>query len=597
MAGALAGAWVAPSTPLWVAVAAMAVWGLGRRSRWSWFLLVPAIFLVTSASATRATAGLDFPDAGEFDGWVTLVDDPRASGPIGVRVTVRAGDRRLIATAHGAVGGRLDDALAGERVRLAGTVRPVGRDDVRSIRRHVVGRITVAEVPGFAEAAPVAAGANIVRRALADGASSLSRVDHALFLGMVIGDDRGQDAVTADDFRAAGLGHLLVVSGQNVAFVLAVAMPVAGRFRPGGRALLLLVLLGLFAVMTRFEPSVLRATVMAGVAIGSSALGRPTDGRAGLSWAVTALLVIDPFLVGVVAFQLSAAATAGIVWMSGPIAARLPGPAWLRVPVATTVAAQLAVSPLLIAIFGPMPLASLPANVLAGPASGAVMIWGCTAGLLAGLLGGTAATVLHWPTTALLWWVGEVARAAAVAPAATLDGPALALITVAIGVALLRGSRLAGRGSAAVITVVCAVAMFSAPTPAPGLHVLGDGVTIVNHGDRSIVVLDDPGPARYVLERLRLAGVRRPELVVAIDGDRADADAVLALRDRFGPLPIAAPPLHSVPGGRRVGPGQIIDAAGIRVEVLDVTPRMTLAVAADGGARAAMVGADASGAG
>ena len=54
-----------------------------------------------------------------------------------------------------------------------------------------------------------------------------------------MGDDRDQGAVVADDFRAAGLGHLLVVSGQNVAFVLAVAMPVAGRLRPAGRALVL----------------------------------------------------------------------------------------------------------------------------------------------------------------------------------------------------------------------------------------------------------------------------------------------------------------------------------------------------------------------
>ncbi len=186
-------------------------------------------------------------------------------------------------------------------------VRPVPSTDERSISRHVVGRIAVAEVGDVLEAArsrdlPTPFGARSI-----GGAESLDRTDRPLFLGMVIGDDRDQSATTADDFRAAGLGHLLVVSGQNVAFVLAVAMPVVGRFRPAGRAVTLFAILGLFAVTTRFEPSVLRATAMAGFGIGSAALGRPVDGRVGLSWACAGLLVVDPFLVRVVAFQLSAA--------------------------------------------------------------------------------------------------------------------------------------------------------------------------------------------------------------------------------------------------------------------------------------------------
>ena len=218
------------------------------------------------------------------------------------------------------------------------------------------------------------------------GADSLNRADKAIFLGMVIGDDRGQTAVVADNFRAAGLGHLLVVSGQNVAFVLAVVAPLAGRFRPAFRALWLFATLLIFAVITRFEPSVLRAVAMAGAGVGSSVLGSPIDGKRALSCAVAALLLIDPFLVRLVAFQLSVAATAGIVWWSAPLGERLVGPAWLRVPFATTAAAQLAVSPLLLGLFGPLPLASLPANLLAGPVSGAVMVWGCTGGLFAGVM-------------------------------------------------------------------------------------------------------------------------------------------------------------------------------------------------------------------
>lgn len=572
--GAVVGAWSGIGGPWWLVAVAIGVAWRWRRRPVGPALAAVAVLVLAGTAADRAHTALDFPDAGRFDDWVTLVDDPRSSGPAGVRVTVRWQRRLLVASAHGGASGRLDDALAGERVRLTGTIRPVAADDHRSIHRHVVGRITVDAVGESVGASPVAGSVNTVRRTLDRGAATLSDDDRALFLGMVIGDDRGQGPVVADDFRAAGLGHLLVVSGQNVAFVLAVAMPVAGRLRPAGRALVLLLLLGLFAVMTRFEPSVLRATAMAGLGIGSAALGRPADGRAGLSWAVAGLLVIDPFLVHVVAFRLSAAATAGIVWLSGPLATRLPGPDWLRIPVATTVAAQLAVSPVLVAVFGPIPLASLPANVAAGPVSGAVMIWGCTAGMVAGVLGGTAASIVHWPTEAMLWWIAGVARVAAAAPAARLDGWALVVLGVAVGAALLRRTRAVGGASALVSGVVCVLSVVGAPVPAPGVHHLGEGVDIVQAGRGTVVVLDDPGPPQRVLEVVRTAGVRRPVLLVAVDGDRADADATLALVERFGPLPIAAPPLHRVPGARTMHDGRTVDVEGITLEFVDVEPRL-----------------------
>lgn len=569
--GAVLGAWLAPPVAWPIALGAVGILSMGRRRS---LVVGVAVFLLASGASTHATRSMDFPVADTFDGWVTLVDDPRASGPVGVRVTVRSGRRRLVASAHGPAAGRLDDRLAGEQVHLRGTVRPVSRTDERSLDRHVVGRITVDELVDDRGAAPLLAGTNEVRRRLANGAASLSRADQALFLGMVIGDDRDQTAVTADDFRAAGLGHLLVVSGQNVAFVLAVAMPVAGRLRPAGRAVVLFAVLAVFATLTRFEPSVLRAVAMAGVGIGSTALGRPVEGRRGLSLALAGLLLVDPFLIRVVAFQLSASATAGIVWLSAPLGERLPGPGWLTVPFATTVSAQLAVAPVLVGIFGPMPLAALPANVLAGPASGIVMIWGCTGGLVAGVLGGTAAEVLHLPTRGLLWWIGGVARVSAAAPPAMLGAAGLATLGVAVVVAVV--ARRWGATAAVVVVLVCLHSVRSAAAPVPGIASLGDGV-VVAHRDRSVIVLDDPATPRRVLERLREQGVRRPVLIVARDGDRADAEAVLALHERFGAVPVAAPPLHRVPNGRTVRPEQEIAAGGFTVVIAAVEPRLEIA--------------------
>ena len=317
------------------------------------------------------------------------------------------------------------------------------------------------------------------------------------------------------------------------------------------------------------------ATAMAGVGIGSAALGRPVNGRSALSWACAGLLLVDPFLVRLVAFQLSASATAGIVWLAQPLAERLPGPAWLRVPLSTTAAAQLAVSPVLVSIFGPLPLASLPANLLAGPASGAVMIWGATGGLVAGVFGGTVASVIHLPTRMLLWWVDGIAGLAALAPPATLGAGSLFVLGGLLAAALLARNR---PPAGAVIGIGAALvawsAMVNAPSPPPGSVVVGDGVTMVQADSGAVIVLDNPRSARAVLEQVRSSGARAPSLVVALDGDRADADAVVALRDRYGPIAIAAPPLHRVPGARTVAVGQLIVVGGTRILVEAVEPRL-----------------------
>ncbi len=527
-------------------------------------MLALAAAALCSTLGSHALTGLDPPDTGPVDTWVTLTSDPRSFGSFGVRAGARWEGRRVAVIAHGPTAGRLDDALAGERLRITGRFRAASSSNQWARWRHEVGTISIESIRATRPGSPVTRLANGARRTLTDGAASLDRDDRAVFLGMVIGDDRAQTAVTADDFRAAGLGHLLVVSGQNVAFVVAILMPLVGRLRPGPRLLVLLAALAFFALLTRFEPSVLRAVAMAGVGLGASAVGSPVDGRRALSAAVTVLLVVDPFLVHVLAFRLSAAATAGIVWISQPLTDRLRGPMALRVAVATTVAAQLAVSPLLVLTFGPMPLASLPANLLAGPASGPIMMWGCTAGILAGIIGGPMASVVHWPTDVLVSWVRWVAHQAALAPSATLGPVALLVAGAAVGV-VVRGRRLGRLFAVVVIAAVIGASIAAVPQLPRGWSVIGAGVTVVVSEGHTVLVLSDPNRPADVVELVREAGVRRVVAIIATDGDAADARAVRALVDRYGTETVLAPPLHRVPGASSVHPGTARQVAGLMV--------------------------------
>ena len=603
-AGAAAGSWLLLPVPLpaALALAGLCLW---RPSP----VLVLAVFMaLTSALGTRALAGLAEPPAGPLDAWVTLLDDPRPLGVRGVRATVRHDGQRLEAQAFGAAAARLDNLLAGERVRVSGTMRATSLDWHRW--RHIGATITVETVGDTAPAAPVAGFANRVRRLLAEGAHSLSEDHRALFSGMVYGDDRDQRARLADDFRAAGLGHLLVVSGQNVAFVLALAAPMASRLRPGVRLVVLAGLLGVFAVLTRFEPSVLRAVTMAGVAVASAALGRPEVGRRTLAWAVAGVLTVDPFLVRSLAFQLSVCATAGLLWITPPLAETLRGPRPLRLAVATTAGAQLAVMPLLVAVFGRVPLASLPANLIAGPAAAPVMMWGLTGGVAAGVVGGWPAWLIHRPTALLLWWVRSVAAAASTAPPAVLGAGGAA--TVGAGVALVLAARLLRHGSspcslasegertaspasskdgpqrsgrlrvmamlgAATVAAAFSLSLLHAAAPplgwsqAAGARVFSDGAVLV-------LVLERPGSPERVLQSLREAGVRRVDLVVAAAGGAADARAVLALVDRFPAAVVVAPPMHRVPRARTVRRGAVIRVGPAVVNVVAEDPALVVAV-------------------
>jgi len=185
--------------------------------------------------------------------------------------------------------------------------------------------------------------------------------------------------------------------------------------------------------MTRWEPSVLRACVMAGLVMLARWLGRPADAGRVLAYAMTVLLVVDPFLLFSVGFLLSCGACAGIAVASAPIERWLRGPVWFREALAVTTAAQLGVAPVLLATFGTLPLVALPANLVAAPFVGPLTIWGLVVSAIGGMTGPAVARWLQLPTLAMLRSIELVARTAAGVPLA-VDPPTAIALTAAIGV-------------------------------------------------------------------------------------------------------------------------------------------------------------------
>lgn len=413
MAGCVAlGAWSSSPVPVAAGVAVLAG---GFAMRFPAVACVGAGLLAAGLGA-RAWDGLDGVSTRRVTGIATLVDDPDDIG-YAVRAIVRLDGQRLQAYAHGGAAGSLLNRLAGERVLITGVVRPLtGRAAPSLRRRHVLGRLEVSSAEAMSAGNLMARVSNAFRRTLDRGAASIPDERRALLAGFLLGDDREQSSRTRDDFRAAGLTHLLAVSGQNVAFVIAAASPLLFRVGLRPRLVMGLVVLVLFGTMTRWEPSVLRAVAMAAVTMVAATIGRPASTIRVLALSISVLLLVDPLLVGSLGFLLSVGACLSIAIVSPRLAGALPGPAWLRGPLAVTIAAQIGVAPVLVTVFDGVPLASLPANLLAVPAAGPVMVWGLVAGMPAGILGEPVAAVLHVPTQLFIGWIASVARTMAALP-------------------------------------------------------------------------------------------------------------------------------------------------------------------------------------
>ena len=514
VAAAVIGSLVALPVPM-AAVVGAGIFALWRRTL---FIAVILIALVTSMGASAAWSGLTPVDRVAFDGNATLMSDP-ASSFGSWRARVRTSEGYFDLQASGRNGAILRQRQAGQRIMVKGRFDE-GSPKFRDPSKHVRGRLIADRIVSWNDGGALVRFVNAIRSTVLSGAESLPRDERSLFGGFVLGDDRGASEVVKDDFKASGLSHLLVVSGQNLAFIMIVLGPLLSRIGLRLRFLVTIVAVVLFAAMTRFEPSILRASAMVCVAVFLSTAGRPISGLRVLGLAVVGLLVIDPLLVHSVGFRLSVAATAGIVLLSRRIARWLPLPSFLSMSLAVTISAQVFVAPLLIPMFGPMPLVALPANVLAGPAAALVMMWGCTGGMVAGLVGPDLASVLHLPTRLGLWWVMTVGRIGASVPSASVGLVGGALIGIALtAVGLVRRMGTRRWVPVAIATPLAAVLLLSISRPtavAAGEHRIGGASLWRGSGSNAATVLVVSGASQTgpLLARLRSLGISRIDLVI-----------------------------------------------------------------------------------
>ncbi len=530
------------AVPWWAGCIAGCIALAGQRQN---LAIVGALLLGMSVGAAAEMAYVPLP-AQTFEGVVEMVTLPDVK-TFSERAEVKlpSGERVTMSISPGS--GSIRSARAGQLFAVSGAIKPAqGSRWDRS--RHVVGRLSVGSISRAGSGAFHWRAAAALQRTVERAAQTFPGRSPALYNGLVTGDDRQQGAGQRAVFRSVGLSHVLAVSGQNVAFVLVILHLMLGSVPGWMRPPLICLGLVVFALVTQLEPSVLRATVTAGIGYWAVASGRRTSGVRLLAVAVGALLLVDPFLAQSIGFQLSVLASLGILVLGPSISARLPGPTWVRVPMAVTLAAQLLVSPLLITSFGSVSLVSIPANVLVGWAVGAVMVWGMSVGLVAGLVGGSVGVVLVGPVRPLLWWIDAVARFAANAPSSEVDAnTALIGLSAAVVVVLLPGSL----RWVAIATCVGGLLLLGQPARPLVQPLEGGGVLLGDSGVGTVLVLE-AGADDRVVGAVVAADSGSIDVIVVLGGNRGMSVIVRELASVVSVGDVIAPPQHTVVGARRV---------------------------------------------
>lgn len=224
-------------------------------------------------------------------------------------------------------------------------------------------------------------------------------------VGILLGIKHELPDAVQEDFRRSGLQHLLVVSGFNVTIVIILVAFLLRRF---GRRMVFLgsaMALLFFVAMTGVEPPILRAAFMGILVSWASVLGRFSDARNIILLSFVLLGLQNPLLVQKdVSFFLSSFATVGIV-LGAPVLEKylffVPDRYEFRTLLSVTLAAQIAVFPILGFSFGSFPGAGLLANIFAEPLVPLGMFFSFLSGIF-GFLPQIPAEILSVPAFVLL---------------------------------------------------------------------------------------------------------------------------------------------------------------------------------------------------
>lgn len=559
----LVAAWVAgilvvqtaePGAEVWLAGgAACLLLAAAFRSERSWrlVLVMAAAFSVGAARHAWYQRPLDADHISHYtdSGFVTVTGTVSRTPEIResfVNLTVEV---ETLATKTGAVHAqgqilaqapRYGDYAFGDRIRAAGSLLTPPEFDTFSYRDYLARRGIYAIMPDARVERLARRQGSPWAQALFDlrdnARQTLDRLlpspEAPLLAGILLGIDDELPANIQEAFNRTGTAHIIAISGSNLIIVMQVVLSLLTPLLGIRRARLATV--GSVAAYTAFvggDPTVVRAAIMGCLALFAAQTGRKAHGITSLAFAVWLMSLHNPAILWDAGFQLSAAATASLVLfgdsftraLGAVLRLLLPGDAarkvtgWLTEPVAVSLAAQVATTPLAMIYFGNVSLASLLANALVVSVQPYIMIFGWLA-LVTGMVAAPLGNLLAWSVWLPLAYTLAVVRGLAGFSWASVNVSVASsavwgfyLLLFGVGwlrlmhpedrAALLVGLRRRLKTGTVLLAsgVVCVAVWYTALTQPDGkLHVwfldIGHGHAVLIQSPRGAQILLDGGP-------------------------------------------------------------------------------------------------------
>lgn len=205
-----------------------------------------------------------------------------------------------------------------------------------------------------------------------------------LISGMVLGVEDGISFNFKEELVKSGMLHVVVASGSNIVLVAGIVLLVLNEFLKNRLAIVLTILtIFIYALLTGFDPPIVRASIMASFGFIAMILGRQGVAFISLLFSAWIMLMFNPKYLTDVGFQLSFAATLGIISFQSVVQSVVGLiPKIIREDFSTTLSAQMGALPVLMFAFSEVNLLSIITNVLLLWTVPIIMIFGLFSGAI-----------------------------------------------------------------------------------------------------------------------------------------------------------------------------------------------------------------------
>jgi len=363
----------------------------------------------------------------------------------------------------------------------------------------------------------------------------------SLLTGILLGVERGMSPELVAAFSRTGTSHIVAISGFNMALIggaiSSLSIKLVGRRYA---AYLATAAIALYTILVGAAAAVVRAAVMSCVGVWGQHFGRQNSAPNALLATALLMTLWNPYTLWDLGFQLSFAATLGLILLADPLTEGFktllrwlvprrwvePMTKLLEEALILTTCAQLTTLPIILYNFHRLSLITLVSNALVLPAQNGVMLFGALA-LAGGLIWLPLGRVIGWVAWLFLSWTIGVVEWTATFPHAEVDLGWISPTLVMGWYALLMGGWWVFKGSVAqrrkrvaqllgyvagrwgvAVAAVAAVLAWSAALSLPDgrLHVAflnvgeGDAVLIRSPQGRHVLVNGGPAPSRTLAQ-------------------------------------------------------------------------------------------------